>query len=777
MRGLPCLFFLALIASAAEISGTISDPSGQPIPRAAIRASRRDGSLFTATADEQGRYRMSGLPPGTYLIEAGTRGLASSATRAVTVSAPDTITADLRVELQKVVERVTVTAENAPLSIDEAAKAITVVDRTEIANRQVFSLAEALRTTPGLRVQQLGGPGSFARIQVRGLRPSDTAVVIDGFRFRDVGSTQGDATSFLSDILMVDSDRLEVLRGSGSSLYGTNAMGGVIQVVSGRGGGPFHGEVLAEGGGLGLARGLARAGGSLGRRQQFRFSGGLGHLNVTRGVDGDDRARNTSGQGWAQYVLPNEGRVTARYFGSDVFLGVNNSPSAAPLAQLPPVNPVPAIAGTTFFPAANDPDRRRVSYFHSTMVDYQQPVAGWGSVRAGYQALLSDRFDINGPAGVGFQPGFRTSSAFGGRIDTALARVDITRWRRNLISAGYEFERESFRSPSSDENPNLARRVNAQATGVQSSHALFVQDQLRLLGDRLLVSVSGRYQRFDLAQPVFSGGTPVYQGVTVTSPPDAWTGDAAVAYLVPGTGTKLRAHTGNSYRAPALYERFGTFFFGGSFSALGDPRLSPERSLAVDAGIDQYLASNRVRLSATYFYTRLQSVIAFGNLRNDPFNRFSGYINAGGGLARGFEFSAEAKPWRGLTLLPSYTYTNADERTPFLTDGSIRAIRVFPHAFQLVAMQNVGRRANVSFDLLAASDYISGSFFVGGGSRPYRFAGPRQAGLAGSYTFPLNDRLGLQAYGRIYNVFNQMYFEDGFQNPKAWGVAGMKLVF
>jgi outer membrane receptor protein involved in Fe transport len=92
-------------------------------------------------------------------------------------------------------------------------------------------------------------------------------------------------------------------------------------------------------------------------------------------------------------------------------------------------------------------------------------------------------------------------------------------------------------------------------------------------------------------------------------------------------------------------------------------------------------------------------------------------------------------------------------------------------------MQDIGRRANVSFDLLAASDYISGSFFVGGGSRPFLFDGPRQAGVAGSYTFPLKDGLGLQAYGRIYNLFNQTYFEDGFQNPKAWGVAGLKLIF
>src|SRR5256885_13506046 len=84
-------------------------------------------------------------------------------------------------------------------SVDEVSKAVTVVDRKEIDERDELAIAESLRTVPGLRVQQLGGPGSFTSIKTRGLRNEDTAVLIDGLRFRDAAATQGDASGFLED--------------------------------------------------------------------------------------------------------------------------------------------------------------------------------------------------------------------------------------------------------------------------------------------------------------------------------------------------------------------------------------------------------------------------------------------------------------------------------------------------------------------------------------------------------------------------------------------------
>ena len=205
--------------------------------------------------------------------------------------------------------------------------------------------------------------------------------------------------------------------------------------------------------------------------------------------------------------------------------------------------------------------------------------------------------------------------------------------RSQLVNAGYEFESESYLNRSFQVSP----ADNSSVDVTQRSHALFVQDQLRLLDGRLFLSAAFRAQFFSLNQPALE---PLpfapYQGTTFAAPPDAYTGDGSIAYSFRSSGTKLRAHIGNGYRAPSLYERFGTFYGSFGYSTYGDPRLRPDRSIAFDAGIDQSLLNNRVRLSGTWFYTRLQEVIVFDfsgaiSPTTDPFGRFGGYRNTNGG--------------------------------------------------------------------------------------------------------------------------------------------------
>jgi hypothetical protein len=115
----------------------------------------------------------------------------------------------------------------------------------------------------------------------------------------------------------------------------------------------------------------------------------------------------------------------------------------------------------------------------------------------------------------------------------------------------------------------------------------------------------------------YTGLASPYASVNLTAPTKALTGDISAAYLVAASNTKLRAHFGNAYRAPSLYERFGGGFSNNPvngetvFTPYGDPRLSPDRYNSLDAGVDQYLFTNRVRLSATWFYTRVVSITAF----------------------------------------------------------------------------------------------------------------------------------------------------------------------
>lgn len=774
---------LALAQQTTSITGRVTDPQGAGVSHAIVKlyARERPTLRLTATTDETGLYRFQNLAPGEYIIEAESPGFARARAQDVRVErGATTTTLDIRLELTGVSAEVVVTASGTAQPVEEVSKAITVIGRREIDERDEFSIPEALRTVPGLRVQQLGGPGRLTSIRTRGLRSQDTAVLIDGSRFRDPAAPQGDASSFLSDLIVTDVDRIEVLRGSGSSLYGTNAIGGVVNIVTDEGGGPTRGNVLLEGGSLGLFRGQAQVAGGTDANRVI-YSLGVSHLNVARGVDRDDAARNTSGQGRLLFNLTPTATLSGRIYTSDAFVQLNESPDS--IGALPASGIVQAVPlasdelrrfeagtprgglnvdGATFIPGANDGDSSQASRFFSGVVTFAHRPAETFGYTISYQGLRTKRTNRNGPGGIMFQPLGNTLLDYEGRVQTLSARTDFQIGKFNFINAGYEFETESFDNQAFPVDSSF----NSRTEVTQRSNTLFVQDQLRFLDNRLQLSLGFRAQRFSLQAPQFTSAspavTPRFQG-PFQSPPNAYTGDGSVAYLFRSTGTKLRGHIGNGYRAPSLFERFGTFFGSFGYSVYGDPRLRPDRSIAFDAGVDQTFWSNRLRASATYFYTRLQEVIDFdfsGRIdpATDPFERFGGYLNTGGGLARGAEFNVFANPTRTLDLFASYTYTNSDQRAP--QNGVITVFVIPDHQFSVVATQRIGPRFALNFDLVAASDYLFPLF-----PRVYRFDGLVKADLGASYTLPLTETRRVRFFGRADNIFDREQYEGGFHLP------------
>jgi vitamin B12 transporter len=789
-------FFIALTSAQGQniaVSGLVTDSSGAVVQHATIKLhSRLTAGTFAANTDNQGAYSLT-VPKGSYLLEADAPGLHLTRQAAsLDVSSP--LDLPLQLSAGPVNTSIEITATGTPQLPDETAKAVDFIGRAELDQRGVGSAAEALREVPGLRVEQRGGPGFYTTIQTRGLRTFDTAVLIDGMRFRDVGATQGDASSFLTDLLLVDTGRIEVLRGAGSSIYGTNAIGGVINLVTDSGGGAFHGSITADGGGLGEFRGLARFGGGT-RDNRLHYSAGFGHQNVTKGVGDEGRYRNTTGNGLVDYSIRPGLTLSGRLLATDVYGQLYQTASAAPAATLPASGYITAAAlpdsqiglaeqrqpyalsGATFIPALGDSDYFRTARFISSLLSLQQQISTSLSYRVSYQALLSNRDVVNGPLGAGSQPAFRTSSEYNGRIDTLRAQANYVAGAHQLLSAGYEFEREYFDSPASDNNPNPAKQINSRTQTAEKSHTFDAQDQIRLLHDRLQISLSGRVQQFSLDQPVFLGSVPVYAGISAISPPNAYTADASVAYFLRSSGTKIRSHGGNGYRKPSLYELFGTTFSGSTFTAYGDPRLTPERTIAIDGGIDQYFASDRLRLSATYFYTRLQEVVVFDSSglikpATDPFGRSSGYRNTGGALSRGAELSVEIRPHPSTRIKTSYTYTNARSRYSEFVDGTLQIPRTPPHSFSAVILQQFGRHVDVSVDFLAASDYLYQL-----SRRTFVFPGPRQAGISAGYSRQVTDRVTMRLYGKVRNLSNQTFYEDGYRTPGRWATGGVTFSF
>ncbi len=773
-------------SSIASLRGTVTDSSGAAVPGAIIKLHQVAGSAtLSATSDQIGHFVFDEVPPGDYLISGSSGALAIAQPERVKILAGDRREITIHLVISAVNTEVTVTAANEPQSVDQVSKALDVVTAADAQQRGIFSVADALRFVPGLRISTRGSPGTFTTIQTRGLRTTDTAVLIDGFPFRDPTSIQDEASAYLGDLLLVDTSRIEVLRGSGSSLYGTNAMSGVLNIITDSGGGPIHGDIDVQGGGLGLFHGLGHvAGGALENR--LAYSAGISHLNVTDGVDNAGAVRDWSGQAGLSYALTPNIRMGAQFFGNTGYLQENVSPE--PAATAPATGIIPAIAGQTFIPSPGDPDAGRYSHFIDALFHFEHQVHSGLSYRIAYGAVSTHRNDTNGPAGPNlaaqFQPPFNTSALSNGRLDTLRARVDYLLGSHQLLTAGYEFEREGYLTLATDQNPIPAQRTFDRTAASQLTHAAFAQDQLHFFGERLQVLFSGRFTHPTLGQPSFVGGVSSYGSVPLASPPNAYTGDASIAYSFRRSSTKIRAHAGNSFRVPSLYERFGGYFYGNAYVPFGDPRLSPERSVSGDFGVDQYLFHEHLKISSTYFYAHLQQVIGFLDFPPgyvDPYGRAAGYYNTGGGISRGVELSGQYRATAHTIVFASYTYTDAQDRTSQYYTGTgvdpLQTPRILPQMVTIVATEQLGR-FDLGMDFEGGADYLFPLYGASStASTAYRFEGPRQLGVSAGYRLPLSEKVSTRFYMRVWNTLNQDYYEDGFRTPRRWAVAGIHFSF
>jgi iron complex outermembrane receptor protein len=794
--GLICFLAAGVSAfdSKAYVEGVISDSQGNFLAGAEVTLTNAPENKFkfkrTIKTDENGFYRFIQLDPGIYIISASHSAngeIKSSALTKITLKLAQRAEVNLQLtEIAPIREEVTVIASGTTQTIDEVSKTVNVIDGQEMRDRADFALTDALRTIPGFRVQQLGGFGRTASIKTRGLRNQDTAILIDGIRFRDAGSITGDASAFLSDFTLTSVSRIEVLRGSGSSLYGTNAIGGTIDFQTPKPTSGLHGQISGALGGLGLGR--FRGNISDGTRDgKFGFNLGVSRTIYTKGIDGEDDARNANFQSRIEYNPFAKTNLSGRFFVSDAFVRLNSNPRA--FGALPAANAtiIDANPNVNFMPDVNDPDNFQKSQFFAGQFALTQIINSNLFFQGSYQGLKTSRKNTNGVLGVGFQPfGGDETSLFEGLIQTANARFNWTPHRSHNITFGYEYEHEKFGNDgfTSDGFGDFSTRAR------QSSNTFYAQDLLGFFDNRLQIAGGFRTQLFNLATPRFSSNNAPYQNVNLENPPTAYTFDGAASYFFPKSGTKIRAHVGNGYRVPSLYERFGTFYatflVPNRFVPIGAPDLKPERSIAFDGGVEQNLFKNRAKLSAVYFYTKLIDTIGYGILpQPDRFGRDNdlsggGYLNTKGGIARGAEFSAQIKPTRATDLFASYTFTNSDQREPQVPGSRLIATLGIPkHQFTLTATQRF-KRFWVNFDFLAASDYLAP---VSEGDFPfrtfvYRFDGNRRADLTAGYTLPFRkEKLSLRVFATVENLFADEYYENGFRTAGRTARVGLALSF
>src|SRR6266852_7678213 len=694
-----------LAQSVASVRGRIADERGAGVAGAEVWLRSRAGAYLLLVTDDNGDYSFKYVVPGDYVMEVKARGFATFTSKELRLARGQSISNDVRLSIQAVSESVVVTATGTAQRADETSKAVSLLDNQSIETRRKLTLTESLRGTPGLRV-------------------------------RDSSDINGSAVSFITDLLPADLDRVEVVRGSGSSIYGTNAIGGVINLVPEAGVGKPHFEFGFDGGSLALFRERIKGAGGIGKRAGFSF--GLTRIDVRRGVDGQDQYGNTVAAGRWQFNVRPSITISANFYGTISNARLNDSPFALPAAFTGSTLYPLAVEGSTFHADLNNPDEGRRTRVLVGSVRLSQQVNDKLSYSIAYQHVGARRRNYNGPR---FDPKFAAFYPFGdfafmsvndGGTDTLDARANLRLGRHNLATAGFEYEHESIFQSSI---PSFSSVNNT--TDRQRTVAVFGQDQIFLLDDRLQISLGARGQFFSVSaadRPGFLGSI---------APEKSLTGDGSIAYFFRSTNTKLRAHVGNGFRAPSLFERFGQGTFARlGLTRFGDPTLRAEQSISVDAGFDQRVARDRARFGATYFYTRLQRVIAFKSFTVDPLGlgRFSGYVNQPGGISRGVESYVETAPFRGADWRASYTYTNSDRFVP--SRGLQREYVIPKHLFGLTMNQRY-RSFLLSFDLNRTGAYLAPVFE---NDFPFRtaeltFPGYTKADLFGSYERAISERV------------------------------------
>lgn len=779
-RFIPSARFLALVLllvsssalGAGDLSGRVFDSQGAVSPQASVTLLDASGArIRSAVTDQGGLYRFRDVRPGRYLLRVELRGF-QDRVEPIEISAADAVL-DLRLELNVLADQVVVTATGSPQKASESPRASFVIDADELHRRRESFLGEALLSAPGVRAQRLSGPGGFTEVRMRGLRPADTGLLIDGFQIRDAGGFRGDIGGFWEDFLLAGADRIEVLAGAGSSLYGSSAGGGVVNIIPDFGAGEPSFELGFEAGSLEFFQESFRSRGSL--SDEVRYSLAAVRSDLNAGVDGNDVYRNTTLSAAVQADLSSDIQLTGIvHFFDAPRLDLNSSPF--------PIGPADDPLGYTsgsgpvagFVPDLDDPDNRRRSRLFSGILDFQQRINSFWSYSLYFQDTETRVDFADGPAA---HPLLDDLGVFEFAFDSSLVEgTTRTFGTKHWVQAGshhlFQFGLEHLRQLRSDRFVGAGEVAAAKNTDRQRSTAFFVQDEMAFAQRRLRLTASFRAEFFTVDNPP---GVPELEGLRT---PDAYTGGLAAAYLFRGTGTKLRAQAANGFRAPSLSERFAFFVSEAGPLRIGNPLLRPERLLTLDAGIEQRLADDRLLLSATYFYNRLQEIITSTALFQQA--------NSRGGLSRGAEFFVRARLASEWDFDAAYTYTKADFIPGFdvlradnsIADGDLsRPLLGIPgHQWHLGLNWRRGRW-NANLDYSGVGKYPEVLFAP---TFPFTrvlfdFDGYNRVDLALSYAIPLRDDSRLELYVRGENVLDDAYTQDGFTAPGASAWAGLRL--
>ena len=241
----------------------MTDSQGRPVPNVTVLVVGATTGTISTRSDDTGRFTIDSLAAGEYDFTASAPGLLGEVRGIPITDKPATV--DIPMRVSAVSETLVVSASQIDQPLSRTADSVTVISGAELEARQITSLGDALLTVPGFMVARSGGPGTLTSLFPRGGESDFTLVLVDGIRVNSFGGGLD-----LSQVPLADIDRIEVVRGPQSAIYGADAIGGVVQVIT-RTGGPPSASARIEGGSRATRRFIASTAGEL---NSWRWQGG-----------------------------------------------------------------------------------------------------------------------------------------------------------------------------------------------------------------------------------------------------------------------------------------------------------------------------------------------------------------------------------------------------------------------------------------------------------------------------------------------------------------------
>ena len=611
-------------------------------------------------------------------------------------------------------QSVVVTATRIPTPEIQVASSVTVVTADEIEARQIRTLPDLLKEVPGLNIVQSGGPGGQTSLFMRGTNSNHTKVFIDSI---DVSDPSNSNASFdFGQLLTQDIERVEVLRGPQSGLYGSDAVGGVINIITKSGSGPAKLNFGIEGGSFDT---FNQNFGVSGSADQFHYAANLEHLHS----------------------------------GSTPVTPLNYVRSAQSLQ--PPPQPLPSRINDYY---DNLSGSTKLGYDFTDTFD----VGLAARYTDTHQRFTGDNFDFFPTIPDTAQSASNTRQIYT-RATAHLVSFDGA--LEQTLGAAYSNIRSRDLSPDGpSENDNFGARVKFDWQGI-----------VALARDEKLI-VGAEHQRDSITTP-FSASTDINSGYAELQSSFAgsfydtlairfddndrfgskFTFRFAPEYLITETNTKIKASVGTGFKAPTLSELFQNF---PEFNLFANPNLRPESDTGWDLGFEQGVLENQVRFGVTYFRINTKNLI-------DTSPDGTTFANIGRALADGFESFISYQPIRSLSVRLNYTHVQATDE--ILHQDLLRRPK---NKESLVSTWQATDRLSVSTTLLSVSSWVDGNRDF---SIPYLQTSPyTTVDVAGSYDLTKNWALT----ARVNNLFNRHYQNpDGFDQPTIGAYAGVKAKF